>query len=362
MTQFQVQKDDFRRTRLVETDDEAVDVADGEIRVQVERFAFTANNITYATMGDRLGYWQFFKPAGEDADGWGLIPVWGFGRVVASGVADMSVGERLYGYFPPAHFVTMKPVRVRAERLIDGAAHRAELPAAYNSYSRVAQEPGYERSMDDERMLLWPLHITSFCLWDVLQDADWYGARSVIIVSASSKTSIGLAYALHVDANAPAVLGLTSERNQSFVNRLGLYDRVASYDELLEIDASIPTAVVDMSGNGDVLGRLHRHLGENMVRCINVGLTHWEETGKSDGVIAERSEFFFAPSHIQKRYKDWGPEGFAEKTSAFLHDATLQSRDWLKVTPIDGLDDFAAIYPGVYAGRIPADEGLVIKL
>ena len=41
---------------------------DGEIRVQVDRFALTSNNITYAAMGEMLQYWQFFprvKRAGD---------------------------------------------------------------------------------------------------------------------------------------------------------------------------------------------------------------------------------------------------------------------------------------------------------
>jgi len=56
-------------------------------------------------------------------------------------------------------------------------------------------------------------------------------------------------------------------------------------------------------GSGEVLGRLHTHLGENMMFCINVGLTHWDETKPGVGALKERSEFFFAPTHIQKRMK-----------------------------------------------------------
>ncbi|MBC7103757.1 MAG: DUF2855 family protein [Parvibaculum sp.] len=41
--------------------------------VEIEKFALSANNITYAVAGDMLNYWSFF-PAEE---GWGKIPVWG---------------------------------------------------------------------------------------------------------------------------------------------------------------------------------------------------------------------------------------------------------------------------------------------
>lgn len=364
MSEFQIRKDDFVKNRLVDTTaaERAQVIGDGDLLVKIDRFAFTANNITYAAAGDQLGYWQFFPPAGEDTEGWGIIPVWGFADVVESEVDGIPVGERLFGYFPPATMLKMTPVGISSKRFIDGAAHRAKLPPGYNSYSRVAAEPGYDSAMDNERMLLWPLHITSFCLWDLLQDKDWYGAKQVVILSASSKTSIGLAYALAADDTAPPAIAVTSERNLELVNKLGLYDQSLTYDQLTEIDASLPTVIVDMSGNGEVLGRLHTHLGDRMNYCINVGLTHWDETRPGAGVISKRSEFFFAPSHIQKRMKDWGPEGFAHKTSTFLQDTARKSRDWLKLTRIDGLSGLAAVYPDVCEGRVAADEGLIVVL
>lgn len=30
--------------------------------IKIERFTFTANNLTYYMVGDKLGYWQFFPP------------------------------------------------------------------------------------------------------------------------------------------------------------------------------------------------------------------------------------------------------------------------------------------------------------
>ncbi len=332
--EFQVLRDNIETSRLLETDAAAADgasLADGAIRVSIERFAFSANNVTYAVTGDRLGYWQFFPASGDDAHDWGIIPVWGFAEVTNSHCADVPVGDRLFGYFPPATYLDMQPTHVSEHRFIDGSEHRASLPAGYNTYYRVHAEPGYDPAGDDERMLLWPLHITSFCLWDALKENGWYGAEQVVIVSASSKTSIGLAYALDDDDNAPRTVAITSQRNLDFVKGLGIYDESVSYESLNELDARLPTAIVDMSGNGEVLGRLHSHLGENMKRCINVGLTHWDESGPGDDIITERSEFFFAPAHIQQRLQDWGPDGFTERTSSFMQETALKSRGWLKL-------------------------------
>jgi hypothetical protein len=367
MSEFQIRKDNFATHRVVETaTPSGASITDGEILVKIDRFAFTANNITYAVLGDKLGYWQFFPPTGVGADvdtkGWGIIPVWGFADVIASKAPDVPVGERLFGYFPPAAFLTMTPARATALRLVDASAHRAKLPPGYNNYTRVNAEPGYSRKMDNARMLFWPLHMTSFCLWDLLKEKQWFDAKQIVILSASSKTSIGLGHALAGDTSAPPVIAITSARNLGFVNQLKLYKQATTYDQLTDIDASIPTVVIDMSGNGEVLARLHTHLGNNMKRCINVGLTHWDEIQVKTGVIAERSEFFFAPGHIQMRMKDWGPDEFAKRTSAFLKDTAVKSLSLLHFEKLGGLNGLTAIYPDVCEGRVAPDQGLIVEM
>ncbi|MEM1122171.1 MAG: DUF2855 family protein [Bacteroidota bacterium] len=219
----------FFNGRLKETSKEALNIAEGEILVKIDKFAYTANNITYAVAGDMLGYWQFFPPTGEDADGYGIIPVWGFAEVVKTKSTGIPVGDRLFGYFPPASHLKMKPTRISDGRFVDGMNHRSKLPAGYNMYRRVQSEPHYSPKMDNERMVLFPLHLTSFCIWDALQDKDFYGAKQLIILSASSKTSTGLGYALQADENAPKVIGVTSPRNLETVKNLNLYDQSITY-------------------------------------------------------------------------------------------------------------------------------------
>ena len=362
--QFQIRKDIFFNGRLVETPKENLSIKEGEVLVKIDKFAFSANNITYAVAGDMLGYWQFFPPAGENTEGWGIIPVWGFADVVESNVEGIPVGDRLFGYFPPASHLKMQPIKVSEKRFVDGAAHRSKLPQGYNLYRRVKAEPGYTRALDKERSLLFPLYLTSFCLWDALQDNDWYGGEQVLILSASSKTSIGLAYALKADENAPHVIGITSQRNLTTVNERALYDSTLTYDAVTQVDNSIPTVIVDLSGNNNVLLALHQHLADNMKFTINVGITHWKDAQPQPkkGIITERSEFFFAPGHLQKRFKEWGPAVFEEKSAAFMLEAAAKTREWLRFRKIDGLEGMAAIHQAVCKGEIPADEGLIVEM
>ena len=355
ISEFQVQKNKLSETRLMER--EVSPLGDGEILTKVDRFAFTANNVTYGVVGERIGYWKFF-PVTDD--GWGIIPVWGFADVVESKCADIPVGERLYGYWPMASHLVMTPTKIGDTRLFDGAAHRAELPPVYNSYARVNAEPAYDGAMDDERMVLFPLYATSFCLYDFLQDNDWFAAEQVIIPSASSKAAIGTAYAIKEDAASPRLVGLTSPRNKAAVEALGLYDDVLTYDKIGNVNADTPAVIVDMSGNGDVLGALHRHLSDNMKYTSNVGVTHYDANAMGSDFIRERSAMFFAPGHIQKRAKDWGPGEFEKRAFAFWHDAAVKSRDWLTIKKEAGSGAVDRAYRDVLNGKTPADTAWVV--
>lgn len=353
--QFEVRKDDLYQTQIVSR--AADDIGDGDILCKVDRFAFTANNITYGVVGEKIGYWKFF-PA---ENGWGVIPVWGFADVVGTRHPEVSKGERLYGYFPMATHLVMRPDKIKRERLVDGMPHRADLPPVYNAYARTKAETDYDSSMDDERMLLFPLYATSFCLFDYLQDTNYFGASQIIVSSASSKTAIGLAYALETDADSPRSVGLTSPNNVAKVAELGLYDGVVTYDRLPEIDNDALTVIVDMSGDGQMLSDLHEHLGDNMRFTSNVGMTHFEANEMGPHFIHDRSAMFFAPSHIQKRVQDWGAGEFEKKAIMFWRDASIKSRAWLSFDRHRGMDSLTDVYRSVLAGKVSPDQGIIVS-
>jgi len=363
MHEFQVNKTNFTQCRVVEHDDLTQETAldAGEVIVEVNHFALTANNITYAAMGDKLGYWQFF-PAADNSNGeWGIIPVWGFATVVSSNTIEMPVGEKLFGYFPPASLVKMNATHITPQRFIDGACHRTHLPAGYNVYRRVSAEPGYDSRFDDQRMLLFPLHITSYCLYDYLQEKQWFDAQQIIIISASSKTSIGLAYGLHDDDQAPKCIGMTSARNHEFVTQLGLYDEVVNYDQLSKIDANLKTAIVDMSGNAKQLQSIEKHLNGNLTYCIQVGLTHWDAAQAKSPFEQAASEMFFAPGRIQQRIAQWGPKVFEQRSMAYMANSSQRSSGWLKISQLSGLSAMEEIYTDVCNGQVPPEQGLIIQ-
>ena len=298
---------------------------------------------------------------------WGCIPMWGFAEITHSAIEDLNVGERLFGYFPAAESLILSPVKISTQSFSDGKEHRKDLPPVYNNYVRLNGDQNYDASMDAVRALLFPLHITAFCLCDSLAEDAYLEASQIIIVSASSKTAIGLAQGLDDTENAPKTIGLTSSGNIEFVKSLGCYDEVISYDELSNLDYSKGSVMVDMAGNREILGTLHKELGDNMLKCLTVGMTHWDnETTAEDALgqamLRDRTEFFFAPAHIQKRIGDWGHDGYAKKTNLFMTARALQSKNWMQLKEIHGLENFTSTYKEMVAGKINPSEGIIVNL
>ncbi len=365
MKEFQTLKTDLTKTRIITNDVEEVSLDRGEIAVRIEKFSFTSNNITYGAAGEAIGYWNFFPPSEDQKNEWGCIPMWGFAEITTSGNNELKVGERIFGYFPPGNFLTLSPIKVSNQSFFDGKDHRKELPAVYNNYLRLSGEEGYDKSMDNIRALLFPLHITAFCLCDSLEEDSYLGASQVIIISASSKTGIGLAQGLVEKDRTPKIVGLTSKNNVDFVLSLGCYEEVISYDDLDKIDRNLGSVMVDMAGNQAVLEALHKSLGPNILKCLTVGMTHWNSGVTVDDALAQaalqsKTEFFFAPSHIQKRVSDWGQEEFNEKTSVFMDRRAIESQSWMQIKEISGLEEFLDTYNEVVRGNINPNEGIIV--
>ena len=364
MKELQTLKTDLKKTRIV-TQQLGNDIDENQVLLKIERFSFTANNVTYGVAGDAIGYWQFFPPTENLNNEWGCIPMWGFAEVVSSNNDDIKNGERIFGYFPPANNLLVNPIKISPQSFVDGKEHRKELPPVYNNYVRLNGEENYDSSMDNVRALLFPLHITAFCLCDALEEQAYEGASQVIIISASSKTGIGLAQGLADNADSPKIVGLTSRNNTNFLEGLGCYDEVISYDQLEKINNQDLSVMVDMSGNQEILSSIQDSLGNNMVKCLTVGMTHWNKGGTVEDALAEaelqdRTEFFFAPSHIQKRNSDWGVEGYNKRTSIFMSKRAEQSREWMQIKEISGLDKFIQTYQEIVSGDIKPNEGIIV--
>ncbi|MEM7080947.1 MAG: DUF2855 family protein [Pseudomonadota bacterium] len=349
---FMVKRDDLTHSRL--NDSAPLSAAADEVVLAIESFALTANNITYAVAGNMIGYWKFFP----SADGWGQIPVWGIGKVVDSGHSDISPGTRFYGYFPMAEQLRVQPVDVNPRGFKDGAAHRAELPPVYNQYSAVNAENGFTPGFDDHAMVYRPLFTTSFVLDDYLADNKFFDTKSIILGSASSKTAFGLAFMLHQRSDIE-VIGLTSDGNRKFVEKLGLYNTVLTYDAVESLPFE-PSVYVDMAGNRQVLGRIHHHLQDNLKCSCGVGITHWDARDGEDPATlpGAKPEMFFAPSQIMKRNQELGAAQYQALLGAATQAFFARVDNWVQIER-HPFEEVQAVYDLVRNGP-PADRAYVI--
>ncbi len=372
MKQFQIVKTKIEKSNIVDSSaDKALE--DKAIKVKIEKFAVTSNNITYAVAGDKLGYWQFFPPLadakgnnGDALSDWGVIPVWGFAIVIESKNDDVEIGERFFGYFPPANHLVMKPSNVTDQVFIESSKHRAHLPVAYNIYRKVIHPSTMSASdilqNENERMLLYPLHVTSYALYDFFEEHDWFGAEQAILLSASSKTSIGLAYGIKDKKSALNQIGVTSIRNVTAVKKLDLYDNVVDYSNLEQIDNTKASVIIDMSGNSEVISQLHHKLEDNMKFCSKVGITHKDSFTNDLFYIKDRTHMFFAPSQIQKKIEENGMQAFDLECTQYLTHSYAQCRSWLEMQEINGLEGLQELFVDICNGKIAPTKGLIVKM
>jgi hypothetical protein len=365
-TQLLIDKTDLTQAQLQPT--EEVPLADGQIRVAVDRFAFTSNNVTYAAFGDAMHYWDFFPTAQPDK---GIVPVWGFSHVVQSCHPGIAVGERLYGYYPMAEQLVLQPQRLSTQGFSDGAPHRAALHAVYNQYLRCAADPFYTAESEDVQALLRPLFITSWLIDDFLVDNTFFGATAdpqrpatMLLSSASSKTAYGTAFMLS-QREGIEVVGLTSAANVAFCESLGCYHRVLTYEQLEKLAADTPCIYIDFAGNAALRLAVHSRFAQLAYSC-SIGGTHVAELGNAKHLPGPKATLFFAPAQIKKRNADWGAQVLGERLvaawHAFMARVSNPESPWLEVRQHHGVDKMLPVYQDVLAGNSDPRVGHVVVL
>jgi hypothetical protein len=356
MSDFLVKRDDLRECRVAEST--TPEVGPGQALLRVDAFGLTANNITYAVMGEAMSYWNFF-PAEE---GWGRVPMWGFAEVERSEAEGVEVGTRLYGYLPPSSHLLMTPVGVNDQGFVDGSPHRAALPSAYHRYAATGADPFYRANTEEMQMLLRPLFFTSFLIDDQLDDDGLTERGPIVISSASSKTAIGAAFLL-AQRERVELIGLTSPRSVELVEGLGIYGRTVAYDAIESLDKG-PATYVDVAGDGAVRQAVHSHFGDELSHSMAVGVTHWEDfgSGGQDELPGPAPRLFFAPDRVVKRSEDWGDAELIQRAAEAWHPFCEWTAGWLDTIPGQGFEAVKRAYLDVIEGRVDPKTAHVISL
>lgn len=352
-----VGRDDLANSELAETS--PPEVGDGQALLRVDRVGMTANNVTYAVLGESFHYWDFF-PA---SPGRGVVPLWGFAEVVESATPGVEVGARVFGYLPSASHLLVSPDRPGPGGFRDASPHRAQLPSVYNAYALTTGDSAYEADREELQILYRPLFFTSFMLADKLVDSltdnDGYGAEVFALSSASSKTAYGTAFLLR--AAGREVVGLTSPRNVAFTESLSCYDRVLPYDAVPKLSADRPTTYLDFAGSAALTTALNEHLGSVLVHHAVIGVTH-QDASRIGTLTGTRPTVFFAPEQMRRRTVDWGREGLDERYAAAWRSFAPVVKGWVDVVVGDGPQELERVWLEVLSGTTAPRTGHVLRL
>jgi Protein of unknown function (DUF2855) len=358
---FIVQRKNLSQCKFVSARIEA-DLKSGQVLLKVDKFALTANNISYALVGEILGYWDFFPTEEED---WGRIPAWGFAEVVRSTNDGVAEGDRVFGLVPMSTNFVLQPDVITQGGFVDASPHRSKFPLLYKQYELIKHNPLYIPEYEDCWTLFWPLFLTAFLVEEFLVENNFFGAQAVVLSSASSKTALGLAFLLSRSRNSQCkVIGLTSARNLPFVESLGYYSQVVTYEQIQLLPSDLPIVYVDIAGDGKVLNTLHYYFQNMKYNCL-LGATHWEcwsglETNSM--LPGPRPMIFFAPDEIQRRVQQWGVDSFHVRFGELWAQFLMSTSEWILPIHSQGKAAVERIYLNTLAGWSKPNEGHVLSV
>ncbi len=354
MSDFLIRKDNLRDTHW--GDDNLPPLEDGKARLKVDKFALTANNVTYATFGEAMNYWNFFPAADEK---YGRVPVWGFATVTESKAAGVEPGQHVYGYLPISERFDLQPVNAGPNGFMDGSAHRQGLAPIYNSYINTATDPSYDAAFEAQQMLFRPLFTTGWMIDDCLMETGDPVPETVVISSASSKTALALAHCLKTRGSVDT-LALTSEGNREFVESTGLYGRVQTYDDADRLNARGLTAYVDFLGRPALTADVHNALKDRLVRSLVIGVTDWEGNRTPVPLPDPQPEFFFVPTYAAERAAVIGPDILAQRLGASMMSFYRASKDFITPVEASGPDAISKAWDETLEARVSPATGLIL--
>lgn len=363
---FEVNKQNLNESRILAIP-YGQNLAKNEVILKVDKFALTANNISYAIAGDTLGYWRFFPTENvAEQEQWGRMPVMGFADVIASNCPEIQNGERVWGFFPMASHLKINAGNISSTGFSDISAHREGLSPIYAAFERVKANPFYQKSNEDIEMLVRGLFTTSWLVNDYMFDNQFFGASQYLITSASSKTSIALAFAIKEQGKMTAI-GITSEKNRKFVESLNCYQQVISYDEIEKLDAKSPSILVDMAGSQTALSKIHHHFLNQLKYSCRIGVTHHNDLVPNE--LSSKYElpgatptFFFAPTQLKKRTKDWGVNETMKQIGISLQGYIEFCLGIITINHTHGAENVDEIYQQVLQGSADASIGQIVTI
>lgn len=253
-----------------------------------------------------------------------------------------------------------EPGKITEHGFRDMASHRQANAAIYNNYDFISKNARIKPGMD-YLPIIRPLFTTSYLLYHFFNDNQSFGAKQVILTSASSKTAMAMAAVLkdHQSEMGIKIIGTTSSGNKSFVESTGFYDEVYSYNDVDQIK-NISTSVADFSGNKQFLLQLDEFLGDELKFISAIGLTDWESN--NDPAPVAKAKFFFAPTYAQEKFNQWGVAEGTRMIQKAMMKFIAQVAPMIQLNRQKDLDSLKQHFDDMVKGNVNPKEGLLINL
>ena len=290
--------------------------------------------MTYATVGDKFGYWDF--PPSDEPSEWGRVPAIGWATIQESKVSSISSGGRYFGWQPMSQYLSVAAVP-RYNGFRDCGHHRSKHAYVYVDFVRTDLDPYYvDSSVDgeDRQALLRGLFITAFLADEFLKDMNYFDAKSIVIVSASRKTALGLS------------------------------QRLQSKKSITSISGHNKAIVIDMSGNRPVIELIHKHLQNKIQYSMAIGFSHHNtHSAPLGGLVLDcEPKLFFAPSDLIRRSKEWGHDGYEQRARTALETFLHSSHRWMDINRVIGPNDVQSAWKRLYRGELSPKSGLMASM
>ncbi|KAG1747396.1 hypothetical protein EDB19DRAFT_1905551 [Suillus lakei] len=358
-------------------------IPNDHVLLEVDRFGFSANNVTYQALGE-ASYFRYFEfhhapeAEGVSSKTHGVTPVWGFGTIVKS--------------THPKHdiFYFRYPRTVNKYAFFVPRPHLPPDRRPYNQVTRCTEDPLYDSSptAEDLTMLYRPLFWTSFWCEDWLNSTNYKGGSTQILVSsASSKTAFCLAYLIRrrnsLQGSSRRVIGLTSTKNLAFTKRLALYDDVFDYESF---DTSLVANLargqwiyVDVAGSNALNARVYGHFrgrgDSELVARIALGLTNvspsaiepssvsWGSGPEAPQGADPKLEHFFMPEWLSIRKQQLSVSAITQMQKEAWTRLMSDCRTWgVSLRRVRGPDQVKVAYEEIVSRGLAPEDAFVWSL
>jgi hypothetical protein len=252
-----VSKHDNAKHVAFHIDEDLPSLAESSVRVQTWLISLTYNNLTYARSGGPLHWWDVYPVPGcslapfNNQQEWGIVPAWGYGRVIDSTIDAIAPGSLLWGMWPTSeHTVDLRLEAIEpAGHWSERSPHRSKLMTVYNSYEQVVERTGYDMRMTALFKPLWQgPHLLNASVFSSQRihpfgfGAPWSKTEAdlssavVISLSASSKTGRSFHWELARNRDVARHGPIALLQMSSAPDTLPRYDtalpvKTASYDD-----------------------------------------------------------------------------------------------------------------------------------